>query len=262
MEKPDKHFFLIAGDLGGNADAIAAFYDCWDHITFLASGMGEVEDENYLLVHVFEEDSLRFELVALGSDLELPAVEFFSIPPAPSTITGPALVQPGESSVEYAVPEVSNADFYLWQIPPGTEGSSSIHRIELDFRDDFDKGILAVKAEKEGFGKSTETSMSIVADATQVKSRAASSDGIQMDVAESLYNLHISLSQVEGEQITLRLMDTGGRVWLTRRMDISANHAEIQIDKNELPSGILILSLSSSTQYICRKIQIRNGGFL
>ena len=262
MEKPDKNFFLIAGDVGGNADAIAAFYDRWDHITFLASGMGEVEDENYLLVHVSAEDSISFELVALRSDLELPAVESFSIPSAPFPITGPALVNPGDSSVEYAVHEVSNADFYLWQLPPGTEGSSSIHRIELDFSEDFKEGILAVQAEKDGFGKSTETSMSIAADATQLNSKAATSDGIQMDVAESLDNLHISLSQVAGKQIILRIMDTGGRVWLTRRMYLSANHAEIQIDKNELPSGILILSLSSSTQYICRKIQIRKGGFL
>lgn len=195
--------------------------------------------------------------MALDSDLKLPAVEFFSIPSAPSHITGPALVTPGEGSVEYAVPEVSNADFYLWHLPAETDGSSSTHRIELDFRDNFNEGSLSVQAEKEGYGKSPKTSMTIAADASAVNLEAATSGDIQIDVAEGNGQLHIGLSQIKGEQITLRLIDTGGRILLTRRMDISAYTAEIQIDKNELPKGILILSLSSSTQYLCKKILIR-----
>ena len=74
---PDKNFYLIAGDVGGNPDAIAAFYDTWDNVTFLASGMGEVTDENFLLIRVHHKDSIEIGLIPLDCDISLPDIEFY-----------------------------------------------------------------------------------------------------------------------------------------------------------------------------------------
>jgi hypothetical protein len=43
-------FFIIAGDVGGNPDAIPAYYEKIDNIELIASGMGEIKDENLLLI--------------------------------------------------------------------------------------------------------------------------------------------------------------------------------------------------------------------
>ncbi|MCK4747252.1 MAG: metallophosphoesterase, partial [Bacteroidales bacterium] len=150
MENPGKNFFLFTGDVGGNPDAIAAFYDTWDHITFLSSGMGEVEDENYLLAHIYTRDSVEFELVPLNSNLTLPGIEFYSVPPAPEEITGPLVVPPGGSAVDYSVPEVFNANSYEWELPAGASGTSTSARITLDFDLDFAGGTLSVQAARDG----------------------------------------------------------------------------------------------------------------
>ncbi len=148
LERPDKKFFLIAGDVGGNPDAISAFYDRWDHITLLASGMGEVADENYLLACVHPQDTLGFELVALDDALELPDIENYSLPPAPGSISGPGSVFQGSATNEYAVDEVFNAESYHWVLPPGASGSSSTNLIEVDFDTEFEGGELSVRAKE------------------------------------------------------------------------------------------------------------------
>ncbi len=124
MENPDKNIYLLAGDVSGNPDAISAFYDR-DHITFLASGMGEVADENYLLIHVFKGDSTDFELAPLNAELSLPGIEYYSVPHIPASISGPGFVFQGSRSIEYLVPEVFNAESYLWGVPLRASGSSA-----------------------------------------------------------------------------------------------------------------------------------------
>lgn len=259
MDNSDKRFFLIAGDVGGNSDAIAAFYDRWDHITFLASGMGEVADENYLLVHIYGNDSTGIELVALNSEVILHEIEFYSVPPAPSAIVGPTLVSPRARGVEYGVSEIVNASSYLWEVPQGVTGYSTINRIALDFDDGFKDGRLSVQAEKEGFGKGPLTSMSIFANATSSAAESADLTGIKLDVIETSDLLLIELNMDEGEIVTLSLFDAGGRVYLTRRIVTKGTRAEIQINKENLSEGILILSASSLRHYTSRKLVIRHG---
>jgi len=48
----DHNFYLIAGDVGGNPGVAPAFYEKLGHITLLATGMGEVPEENFLKVTV------------------------------------------------------------------------------------------------------------------------------------------------------------------------------------------------------------------
>jgi hypothetical protein len=44
------NFYVIAGDVGGNPDAIPAYYEKIENIELIASGMGEIKDENILLI--------------------------------------------------------------------------------------------------------------------------------------------------------------------------------------------------------------------
>jgi len=74
---PRKRIFVIAGDVGGNPDAVPAFYEELGHVTLIASGMGEGVQSNYLQVHL-DGRAARFELVALDpADEPLPPLESF-----------------------------------------------------------------------------------------------------------------------------------------------------------------------------------------
>lgn len=42
------NIYVVAGDLGGRSYSIPAYYENLGHIKLLASGMGEIDDENYL----------------------------------------------------------------------------------------------------------------------------------------------------------------------------------------------------------------------
>ncbi len=75
---PDRSFFVIAGDVGGNPDAIAAFWDRIDNVTLIASGMGEVEDENLLTVTVGA-GAPEFGLVPLRDGVELEELDAYGV---------------------------------------------------------------------------------------------------------------------------------------------------------------------------------------
>ncbi|RMG69008.1 MAG: hypothetical protein D6715_00730, partial [Calditrichaeota bacterium] len=78
QSRPDHQFYFIAGDVGGRDDAIAAFYDRVGNVTFIATGMGQVVDENFLLVRVTA-DSVRFKLVPLSPEVQLPPLEAYNV---------------------------------------------------------------------------------------------------------------------------------------------------------------------------------------
>ena len=75
---PDHRFYFIAGDVGGRDDAIAAFYDRVGNLTLIATGMGQVADENFLLVDV-QPDTVRFELIPLSEQQTLPPLEAYNV---------------------------------------------------------------------------------------------------------------------------------------------------------------------------------------
>ena len=74
---PDRSFYVFAGDVGGKPDAISAFYDTKDNVTLIASGMGEVEDENFLTVSITQNE-VAFHLVPLNPHIELQNLEYYS----------------------------------------------------------------------------------------------------------------------------------------------------------------------------------------
>ncbi len=69
--------FVIAGDVAGNADAIPAFHDRVDNVTLIASGMGEVKEENALLVAVTG-GTPSFELHPMDAEDSKRALDFYS----------------------------------------------------------------------------------------------------------------------------------------------------------------------------------------
>ena len=257
LGKPDKNFFLITGDVGGNPDAIAAFYDTWDNITFLSSGMGEVADENYLLIQVYAQDSIEFELVPLNSDLSLPDIEFYSVPPATEAITGPEVVPQGGSAIEYSVPEVFNASSYVWELPEGATGTSMSNSIAVDFDFDFSEGNLSVQAARERFGKGPASSMIIKADITPIELTEGDVGSLQIDFIETDDYLTIGIKGFDGDVLTIRLFDNIGRFLKSERIEAMGEYAEMQIDKNEISKGIIFLSVSTRTQHITEKFVIR-----
>jgi hypothetical protein len=257
LEKPDKNFFLIAGDVGGNPDAVAAFYDKWDNVTLLASGMGEVVDENYLLVHIDEQDSVKLGLVPLDSSLILPDIEFYSVPPATGAIVGPELVFAGSSNIEYTVPEVFNATSYIWELPEGTSGTSTSDTIALNFNFDFAGGNLSVQAAREGFGSGPDTSLMIRAGITPVELNDEDSLSVQVNFKENNDYLTIGITCFNGDVLTIRLFESGGRLIKSEKIVTVGEYTEIQIDKKDLSKGILFLSISTQTKHVTEKLVIR-----
>lgn len=257
LEKTDKNFFVVAGDVGGNPDAIAAFYDIWDNVTFLASGMGEVADENYLLVQVFNKDSITFRLVPLNSDLSLPDIEFYSVPPAPEAIIGPELVPQGGKAVEFSVPEVFNADSYLWELPEGAAGISTSNSIAVDFDLDFMGGEISVKAAREGFGEGPASSMMIQADITPAELTKEDVNSLQFDFIETEDKLIIGIKCFDGDMLTVRIFDSSGKILKSERIGAIGGYTDMQIDKNDIPKGIILISVFSRNQRVIEKFILR-----
>lgn len=71
---PQYNIYLIAGDVGGNPGTIPAYYKRLGHITLIASGMGEIQDENFLIVGV-NEGRVDFKLVPLNIKNGLPPLD-------------------------------------------------------------------------------------------------------------------------------------------------------------------------------------------
>lgn len=71
---------IFSGDLGANNRATAVMYYADRNITYIASGMGNIENDNYILVHRHGDGNLTFELVALGGEPgRLGALENYNI---------------------------------------------------------------------------------------------------------------------------------------------------------------------------------------
>lgn len=57
--------FMFAGDLGGGTWADNFYYDQYDNITFMASGMGDGEGDNYVILNVAEDKTLTYDKVII-----------------------------------------------------------------------------------------------------------------------------------------------------------------------------------------------------
>jgi hypothetical protein len=60
-----KPVFMFAGDLGGGTWADNFYYDQYDNITFMASGMGDGEGDNYVILNVAEDKTLTYDKIVI-----------------------------------------------------------------------------------------------------------------------------------------------------------------------------------------------------
>jgi 3',5'-cyclic AMP phosphodiesterase CpdA len=250
LEHPAKNFYVISGDVGGNPDAIAAFYDTWDNVTLLSSGMGEVPDENYLLVRLTAEDSVTFELVSLDPGYEMPDLVFHSVPPAPGAIQGPTMVVPGSQAIEYSVPEVFNADSYRWELPEEVQGSSSSPAISVNFSSGFEQGILSVQAARDGFGAGPASSLEVEADVTSTGSATGpiGTGPLRIGLGNLVNHILLTFSGTGGEPLRVVIHDPVGRVLWQQNITTPEDQVRIEIGKDNLPRGICIITASTPTR--------------
>lgn len=252
-ERSTKNFYLISGDVGGNPDAIAVFYDRWDNVTLISSGMGEVSDENYLQATVYPGDTVLFEPVALNEEIDLYDILFYTVPPAPDTITGPLVFLPGQQGMIYSVPEVYNAESYIWNLPDHLSGNSSANSIQVNAESSFISGDISVSAYRDGYGKSTEKTLTVEAEPVS----AASKWNTNFPSLEFLkYNEKIvmEVSGFKGERLFFELYDASGRM-IEKSVAVNKDgYSTIEMYHASLKNNLYILRISDETQQIVKKI--------
>jgi hypothetical protein len=242
-----RQYYVIAGDMGGNPDAMAAFYDRWDNVTLLASGMGEVPDENYLLVRVHGDMHVEFELVPLNGAPDLPGIEYYSVPPSPGPVEGPDEVEPGSTGVEYGVPEVFNATSYLWELPAGLSGSGASNRIYVDVDPSFTEGTISVRAGRNGFGTGPAASKNIKSAATAVAITETGGNLLPIELHRAAECLVVRVRGHGGELLHVRVFDSLGRLVRTQSCRIEGDSFALSFPNHELPEGLILISLSTNS---------------
>lgn len=65
IEATNKPTYLFAGDVGAFDWGTAVFYEQMNNVTYIASGMGGGVDDNYLIVDVRKDKSVKFRVVGL-----------------------------------------------------------------------------------------------------------------------------------------------------------------------------------------------------
>lgn len=76
-----KTIYLFAGDLGANAEATPYMYYQKNNIVYIASGMGNMKEDNFIFVNVDRSGAVSFDLKALQGDPDrLGQLENFKMP--------------------------------------------------------------------------------------------------------------------------------------------------------------------------------------
>jgi hypothetical protein len=68
LKKSGKQVFVIAGDVGAFNWGVSLFHDTHEGINLIASGMGGGEKDNFLIVDVMPNKTVRFRVIALNGD--------------------------------------------------------------------------------------------------------------------------------------------------------------------------------------------------
>lgn len=238
-----KPVYIFTGDVGGNTDANALFYDQWNNVTLISSGMGEVKDENFLRVDV-SADKVFIKPISLNNNVELKPLEFYSVPEMPDTIFGPSMVETG-ITVEYSVPDALNATEYLWTLANGMTGSSSTSTISIDFSAGFEGGELGVQAMHPGFGVSEMKTLKISSNLTSVVLSKATEPHLSWFQQNEL--LIVRLSGFPFELYNLKIIDLNGRTFDTKVLEVDSLNMEVILATSILKKGIFVLQLDGQT---------------
>jgi len=248
---PDKNYYLFAGDVGGNPDAVAASYDRWDNMTLITSGMGEVPDENYLRVDIAP-DTVSFTLVPLNSELEMHPISWYNIPLKPQQIEGPAVVETPASAVRYHVSPVFNATAYVWSFPNEATGSSDSASIDLSFNNYFQSGPIVARAFNDGFGVSEPVFLNVKSsDYTAVNEIDAAST---LSIHQNQHSVLISLSSDKKMNAHLKLYDSSGKLLYSHPFRMQQGINTQSINKQFLGKGLVIVQWSFENKSLNHRI--------
>ena len=249
----DKEFYLFSGDVGGNPDAISAFYDKWRNVTLLSSGMGEVADENYLKVKI-RPDTVLFELVALNDGVTMKTMEWYSVPVRPDFIEGPEKISTSAPFSGYAVSPVFNATSYLWSLSEGISGSSDSANINLHFAADFQKGQISASAVNDGFGISEPAILEI-----QNENYTGFNENKidpEFTVFQSGGIVQIRFNADENAESKLQVFNSAGILLYQQNVSLTWGLNTLNISELANYKGLVILSLQTRNQCFLKKVLI------
>lgn len=248
---PEKNFYLFSGDVGGNPDAISAFYDRWGHMTLLSSGMGEVPDENYMKVNI-STDTVTYEIIPLSNSIQIQPVTWYSIPETPQKITGPVVVNPSEGVVSYEVSPVNNASSYKWSYSYGITGSSNTTVASLTFDTQYQTGQISVKAVKDGFGESDPVTLKVNAsDYTSVSDMERTSP---LKILQNGQYIHISYLSGKSSMAQIKIYDLTGKLLWYKMSFLKNGSNAATIDKKLLGTGVVIVDCIMDNKHLNKKI--------
>jgi hypothetical protein len=248
---PEKKFYLFAGDVGGNADAIAASYDRRENVTILSSGMGEVADENYLKVSV-SPDTVTFQLIPLNNEVEMKAIEWYNIPEKPDSIFGPSKVSLSQPEVIYKVTPIENATSYRWYASPGISGSSDSAAIILHFADYFQSGKISVVAINDGFGESEPVILEVFADNQTLVLESKNEN--QFEIHQNQEFLYVDFNSGIIQNAIIKIYDPVGRIVLNEKFTVTQGFNSKLIQKNIQFEGLAIVELIVENKRFTGKI--------
>ena len=246
----EKQFYLFTGDVGGNPDAIAAFYDKWENVTVLSSGMGEVADENYLKVDILP-DTVEFTLVPLNDDVQMHPVVWYNVPEAPSTIKGPDKISPPQSGIKYQVDPVFNATGYNWNLNDGMHGQSNSSFITVDFDASFKSGQISVIAENDGFGESGPAVLEIKTD--DLSTVYDNKPGSGFTIRQNGAFVQVIINSDKTTKALLRIYNTNGKLLLTDELHLDPGQNIRNINKSFIQKGAVIFDFSVNGQRFAQK---------
>jgi len=248
---PDKKFYLFSGDVGGNPDAIAAFYDRWQNVTLLSSGMGEVSDENFMKVNILP-DTVTFSLIPLGDGVEMHPINWYNVPEKPEKITGPERVIASGTSLLYSADPVENATSYLWSFSNGINGSGNSVSVNVNFDATFQDGKITVKAVNDGFGESDATELEIKNGNTATMAKNSLDKSLR--VYQSLKAVNVWLNSDRSELGLIKIYDLSGRLLLEEPWHLTSGENVKTISGADFHPGLFLLQFISESRQISGKM--------
>jgi len=251
-----RNYYVIAGDVGGNTDAVSAFYDTRENVTLLASGMGEVSDENYLKVDV-STDTVQFSFIPLNEEITMLPVYYYAVPEKPDTIIGPVEIIPGTQSISYRTGEIFNATSYRWDLPAGISGSSNISSIQLGFGSDYQFDTISVCAVNKGFGESEPFKLSVKAEGYNSFFLNRENSNLKMNVSSKNNEINVHCLSYKRQTIILSVFDLQGKQLYNERILISEGLSTMNFEFSHEQQGIYLVSISDGIMRQTGKISIK-----
>ena len=250
---PAKNFYLFTGDVGGNPDAISAFYDRWNNVTLLSSGMGEVPDENYMEVNILP-DTVMFKLIPLNNAVEMKPITWYSVPEKPLRIEGPAKVSPPQSAASYKVSPVFNATAYKWNFSNGISGTSNSTDIDLRFEPNFQTGQIMARALNDGFGESEPITMEV--QSYYYTSASENEMNTKLIIQQNHQSIQIVYHSEKRLHAHFSIYNVSGMLLYQDKLNLDEGLNTKVVDKSLMGKGLVFIELSFENKRLIRKAML------